>query len=104
MMKFKIPWDTALGISGDTFSDMLSLTYSVGLFSDGPASAQSRTILSLAFFNSSYLSLEIFVAEGVTTFEGLKTTSSTLAILLPLLGVPVGAVEICGFAGAFGNS
>jgi hypothetical protein len=58
--EFKISSNTASGIGDDTLFNKLSLTCSVGLLFEGPASAQSRAILSLAFFNSSDLSSEIF--------------------------------------------
>jgi hypothetical protein len=89
------PRDTASSVGSDIFSGRLSLTYSIGLHSEGPALAQSGAILSLiAISNSSALSLEIFVGAGIATFEGLRTASSMLAILLPFLGVTAGAEAI----------
>ena len=82
-MYSRSPRDAASGIGSDIFSSRLSLTYFVGLHFEGLVLAPSGAILLLvAFFNSSALSLEIFVGAGVATFEGLMTVSSTLVISL----------------------
>jgi hypothetical protein len=72
--------------------------------SEGLALSQSGELPTITAIGSSTLSLETFGDAGVAIFEGLKTASSTLAILLPFLGVPAGAVVIYGFACAFGSS
>jgi hypothetical protein len=81
-MKSRSPGDTASGVGNDTFSDRLSFTCSIGLLFEGPALAQSG-----AFSNSLAMSLQILVWAGVLIFEGLRTLSRTLAILIPFLGV-----------------
>jgi hypothetical protein len=90
MTNSRSPIDTASGIGSDIFSNSLSFTYSVGLISDGLALVQSGTTLTLiAFSNSPALSLEILLGVGVDIFEGLRTASRMLAILLPFLCVVI---------------
>jgi hypothetical protein len=99
--------EAALGIGSVSFSDRLSFTCSTGLVFEGPASAQvGEALATAASPNSSVLSSEI-VEVGVDNFEGFRTTSRTLVILLPFLGViavtivvfdnPVIAGGLCNF-------
>jgi hypothetical protein len=67
---------------------------------EGPALTESAKVLEVTTITSAASTLEIFGGVDDAIFEGLKTTSSTLAILLPLLGVLAGAVVICGCASA----
>jgi hypothetical protein len=64
-------------------------------------------LAATTYSNSSTLSLETLVGVGVATFEGFRTASRTLTILLSFLGVVAGIVvvlvssrsdgEICSF-------
>jgi hypothetical protein len=92
MMNLRSLVDTASGIDSDIFFRKLSFTCPVSLIYEAPALVQSGAALpSIAFFQISSLSLEILVGAGEAIFEGLRTTSRTLAILLPCLGVDVEA-------------
>jgi hypothetical protein len=95
MMNSRSPVDAALGIGSDNFSGRLLLIHSVGIIFEGPALAQSGAALTAtSSSNSPTLSLETLAGAGVAIFEGLRTTSRTLAILLPFLGVAVEMVAV----------
>jgi hypothetical protein len=102
--KIKISVDDASGISSVNFSGRLSFIYSIGLLVEGPASAQAGEALAVTTSpNFSILSLETLVGAGVATFEGFRTSSRTLAILLPLIGVAAGIFAVLGNSGSTGE-
>jgi hypothetical protein len=76
-------------------ASLVDFTCSTGLDFEGPTSAQAGEALAAAASpNSSILSPKISIGAGVDTFEGFRTVSSTLAILLPFIGVAAGTVAI----------
>jgi hypothetical protein len=95
MMNSRSLVNTASGIGSDILFGRLSLMCSVGLISEGPALVHSGAALTTTTSsNSQALSFKILVGAGVAIFKGLRTTSRTLAILLPFLGVTAKAVAI----------
>jgi hypothetical protein len=104
MMNSRSLVDTALGIGSDNFSGRLSLIRSVGVIFEGPALAQSVAALAaIASSNSPTLFVETLAGAGVATFEGLRTTSRTLAILLPFLGVAAETIIVLDNPGTTGE-
>jgi hypothetical protein len=77
----------ASGIGDVSSSGRLSFACFIGLDPEGLASAQVGEAIAAATTNFSILSSEALVETGVGTFEDFRTTSKTLAILLPFLGV-----------------
>jgi hypothetical protein len=103
MIKSRSSVGAALGIGSVKFSGRLSFTCSIGLVSEGSALVQSGTTLAATTSNYSTMSSETLVGAGVAIFEGFRTTSRTLAIFLPFLGVAVGAVAVLDNLGITGG-
>jgi hypothetical protein len=100
--------EDASNIGDVNFFERPYFACSTGLIPEGPASAQvGEALTATVLLNSSILSLEALAGAGISTFEGFRTTSKALAILLPFQGVAVGAAanfdnpvmvgELCSF-------
>jgi hypothetical protein len=102
---FKIFKWCVLGVGSAILSGRLPDFSFDGMGSKGPALSKSEEISTIVvIFGSSALSLETFDGVGVATFEGLKTTSSRLAILFHFLGVLVGTDVTFGCSCTFDSS